>query len=33
MRLFVVSTFGDGEARTAPGFERKVLGQNVSLKA
>ena len=31
--LFVVSTFGDGEAPdSARGFERGVLGQNVSLK-
>ena len=31
--LFVVSTFGDGEAPdSARGFERDVLGQNVSLK-
>ena len=31
--LFVVSTFGDGEAPdSARGFERSVLGQNLSLK-
>ncbi|AZF19667.1 sulfite reductase flavoprotein subunit alpha [Pseudomonas sp. R3-52-08] len=31
--LFVVSTFGDGEAPdSARGFERSVLGQDVSLK-